>query len=664
MPTEGFSFSWHLWIKGQNMLSKMEVSYIMYIKKGRDKYMWLDRESQIDLLAYSPFAELITNITANKRLNPLTIGLFGRWGVGKSTLLKLVEKNIEERDMSKKKFVCVSLNSWIFEGYDDAKSAIMESLLRTLMDNQPAFEGLKDDIKSLIGRINLMKLGATAIKHGMPFIMSAINPAATTLTLAQYLSKAKRKEILEDIKQAWGEKEADEDKDTTVENIRLFRKEFSALINKSQIDNLIVMIDDLDRCTPERVIETLEAVKLFLSVPKTTFIIAVDNQVMKYSIENKYPKITEDSEDFSDNYIEKIIQLPINIPELSETDIKNYLLLLICELYLSKGVPSIKTNQLDILLTKVKEENIFVNGVKIDIEFVRSAFERYDYSILDGGTIDEFEKMFDIIYKTSDVIASILKGNPRQAKRFLNSFLVRKNLAEIYYKTDKTFDYAILAKLMALEYIDMERFKELYKWAIQNQKNFKIKELETITNIARNNEEIPEEYRKWSDEKIANWLKSDPINLYEKSLLKYFYLTRESLDINVSVSDSLGKAELVIFNKIMQSRRATDYGRIIEKLKENKGIKYIKILDALIEEFKKNSKLLEKMQPIYICYPEYRSEIKDAIKKLKVAEINLQGATVMCSMYQADKSGFLDVIEVLKGNGLEQNIVDIIMKEK
>ena len=77
--------------------------------------MWLDKESQIDLLAYSPFAELITNITANERLNPLTIGLFGRWGAGKSTLLKLVEKNIEERDETKKKFVCISLNSWVFE---------------------------------------------------------------------------------------------------------------------------------------------------------------------------------------------------------------------------------------------------------------------------------------------------------------------------------------------------------------------------------------------------------------------------------------------------------------------------------------------------------------------------------------------------------------------
>lgn len=169
------------------------------------------------------------------------------------------------------------------------------------------------------------------------------------------------------------------------------------------------MIDDLDRCTPERVIETLEAVKLFLSVPKTTFIIAVDNQVMKYSIENKYPKITEDSEDFSDSYIEKIIQLPISIPELSETDIKNYLLLLICELYLSKGVLSIKANQLDILLSKVKKDNIFVNGIKIDLEFVKSAFKQYDYTILDEGTIDEFEKMFDIIGKSIDISEEYLE---------------------------------------------------------------------------------------------------------------------------------------------------------------------------------------------------------------------------------------------------------------
>jgi len=265
--------------------------------------MWLDRESQIDLLAYEPFAELITNIVANKRLNPLTIGLFGRWGAGKSTLLKLVQKNIEKRDITKKKLVCISLNSWMFEGYDDAKSAIMESLLRALMDKQPAFEGLKKEILNLIKRINFMKLGSTVVKHGAPLIMSTINPAMSALSMAQYFSKSKRKEILEDLKQVWEDEEPEDNKNTTVENIRLFTTEFTELIEKSEIDNLVVMIDDLDRCTPERVIETLEAIKLFLSVSKTTFIIAVDNQVIRYSIENKYPKITEGSDDFSDSYM-------------------------------------------------------------------------------------------------------------------------------------------------------------------------------------------------------------------------------------------------------------------------------------------------------------------------------------------------------------------------
>lgn len=514
--------------------------------------MWLDRESEIDLLAYSPFAELITNIAANKRLNPLTIGLFGSWGVGKSTLLKLVEENIKEIDPTHKSIVCVPLNSWMFEGYDDAKSAIMESLLRALLDNQPAFEELKDKVKTLIGRIDFIRLGATALKHGMPLLMGAINPAVATVTAAQYLTEDKRKELVEDFKEVWKEKEDDDN--STIENIRLFRKEFGELIEQSKIKNLVVMIDDLDRCTPERVIETLEAVKLFLSVPKTTFIIAID----KYSVEKKYPKISEDTIRFSDNYIEKIIQLPINIPELSETDVKNYLLLLICELFLIKGDESDdkktkEENQLRILLSRVKEKSVFINGAKIDLDFIRNSFKKYDKAIFEDCKLEEFENVFKIISITSDVISNTLKGNPRQAKRFLNTFLVRKSLAEIYYKADKSFNYSILAKLMALEYIDDKLFKELYKWTIgKNKAQAEINELKTLTDIAANNKEFPEEYRKWSDKKIIKWLKSDPIDLYKEDLSKYFYLTRESLDINLSISDSLSKTELEVFNKIVQ----------------------------------------------------------------------------------------------------------------
>ncbi|MBU5439801.1 KAP family NTPase [Tissierella sp. MSJ-40] len=630
--------------------------------------MWLDRESEIDLLAYSPFAELITNITANERLNPLTIGLFGSWGVGKSTLLKLVEKNIKEIDPTRKDIVCVPLNSWMFEGYDDAKSAIMESLLRALLDNQPAFERLKDKVRALINRIDFIRLGATTIKHGMPLVMSAINPSVATITAAQYFSEDKRTEILEDLKKVWKGKKDDDT--TTVENIRLFRKEFEELILESKIKNLVVMIDDLDRCTPERVIETLEAVKLFLSVPRTTFIIAVDTQVIKYSVEKKYPKISEDTIRFSDNYIEKIIQLPINIPELSETDVKNYLLLLICELFFEQGKETYKKNieeknQLSILLNKVKKEAVFINGSKIDIDFIKSSFDNYDKTLFKDGKLEEFENTIKIISGTSEVISSTLKGNPRQAKRFLNTFLIRKSLAEIYYKADKSFDYSILAKLMALEYIDDKLFKELYKWTIgKNKTQADISELKALTDIACNNKEFPEEYRKWSDKKIIKWLKSDPIDLYKGDLSKYFYLTRESLDINVSISDSLTKAELEIFNKIIQGKRAAGFSKLIKELKDNSTIKYTKVLDAVIEKFQDEITILDKIQYVYIDYPDYRVEIKDSIKKFKPSDITPVNAISLNGMYRVDPREFEDVIQVLRGKGISEEVLAIICKNE
>jgi len=48
-------------------------------------------------------------------------------------------------------------------------------------------------------------------------------------------------------------------------NIRDFRKDFAQLLEKADIKRLVVFIDDLDRCLPENIIETLEATKLFLS---------------------------------------------------------------------------------------------------------------------------------------------------------------------------------------------------------------------------------------------------------------------------------------------------------------------------------------------------------------------------------------------------------------
>ncbi len=69
------------------------------------------------------------------------------------------------------------------------------------------------------------------------------------------------------------EKEGASNPDEALTDIREFRDKFAAMLAKSDIKTLVILIDDLDRCSPERIIDNLEAIKLFLNVPNTAFVI-------------------------------------------------------------------------------------------------------------------------------------------------------------------------------------------------------------------------------------------------------------------------------------------------------------------------------------------------------------------------------------------------------
>lgn len=76
------------------------------------------------------------------------------------------------------------------------------------------------------------------------------------------------------LKDEYWKDEDDSTDESTINNIRKFREEFSDALKNDNIENIVVMVDDLDRCRPERIIEILEVIKLFLAVDRTTFIIA------------------------------------------------------------------------------------------------------------------------------------------------------------------------------------------------------------------------------------------------------------------------------------------------------------------------------------------------------------------------------------------------------
>lgn len=87
---------------------------------------------------------------------------------------------------------------------------------------------------------------------------------------------------IQSLKDEYWKDEDDSTDESTINNIRKFREEFSDALKNDNIENIVVMVDDLDRCRPERIIEILEVIKLFLAVDRTTFIIAADENVIKY----------------------------------------------------------------------------------------------------------------------------------------------------------------------------------------------------------------------------------------------------------------------------------------------------------------------------------------------------------------------------------------------
>ena len=598
--------------------------------------MWLDNASNIDMLFYSPYADTIVNFTKNTSLTPLTIGLYGSWGAGKSSLLQLIEQRIAA---SGDGVVCVSLNAWQFEGYEDAKIAIMESLLNALKDNKTFAEKSGEKIKGLLSRIDYLKLGKKLLKDGAPYLIGALtgNPLPIAVNLSADLSSAKN--ILGNIKEFKDEYIKDEEeKEPQTENIRKFREEFQNMLNEvSSVNNLVVIVDDLDRCSPDRIVDTLEAIKLFLSVKKTTFIVAVDQRIIEYAVNIKYPQVN--GFEVSTDYIEKIIQLPTKIPELSPKDIENYLLLLVSQLHLSED--SFKT-----LIAEIYAKKMMIADKALTVNDIDSIITEKKCTYKSEANKTAFEEDAVIIMKISSAVSSSLKGNPRQAKRFLNTFFVRKNLASLYFGED--INLSIMAKLLALETIEIKAFRKLYEW--NSSFNGEIKELKAIEKAAIAGKDLGDEYILWANPRVLKWLLSEPKELYNQDLSKYFYLSREALSSVESVVASFNEAERNMLSAIQKCMKGQESTRI-DELKNMHPSSQHKICDALMEHFKSDTIGLNIMSQIYVEFADCRGDIIEAMKQKSKGFFAMGTLPHLHRMYKAAAKPMEDLVTHLESKG-------------
>lgn len=619
--------------------------------------MWLDNASEIDILFYEPHADVIADIAKNKNYNPLTIGIFGVWGAGKSTLLNLVQQKIGTKESNSKKTICININAWTFEGYEDAKIALMEALLRELKEKEGLPEKVGDKIKALLKKLDVFKIATKAISVGAPIAASALtgNPLPLVLSLSaspEDIGNGVKKaaDTLQTIREDyWKADKSNDDETSIVNNVRKFRAEFSEALDDDKIDNVIVLIDDLDRCQPDRIIETLEAIKLFLSVKKMTFIVAVDENVIQYAIRKKYPPLENYAVNLDKEYIEKIIQLPIYIPELSSRDIENYLMLLVAQNYCEE-------QEFVNLLRKIKESGIMISEEIID----KAKLEDLANSFLLQDQRDEFKELVDVIDGIKGIVAYNLKGNPRQAKRFLNTFITKKRLAELYYGKN-AINSKILAKILVLQKLDNDLFIQLNEWnknfTTENE-GFKSMRL----SVAEGSEE--EKYAPWKTGMISRWLESEPVELENERLDRYFYLTRESLKKAEVDESMLSIAAKDILQRIGASNRAL-IDSVIDEMKNISTTDQNSIFNVLLPKIEKGDLPLFKIRSLFVGFSFYRDKIISSLEKTMM-KVKLGDVAAIKTMRSSEQEKMDALLEVWLKRGIidEKEVATIKNTEK
>jgi predicted KAP-like P-loop ATPase len=224
----------------------------------------------------------------------LTYGIFGSWGSGKTSLMRLIKEDIDKKGKNTKKknraksqkvtdtHITVWFNPWRYESEEHPIVPLCASIISEI-------DSVIDDLDQSFIKL---KKALKAIAHGFTF-----KAAGVELSLS---------DILDD-------KKADDIGQLSIVGLALKSlEEFSEKLTEKKI---IVFIDDLDRCSPTNAVKLLESIKLILNQPNFIFIFGLDRVTIASYFKEKFRNYQEIS---GDDYLEKLLQVSVYIPDYSD----------------------------------------------------------------------------------------------------------------------------------------------------------------------------------------------------------------------------------------------------------------------------------------------------------------------------------------------------------
>ena len=239
----------------------------------------IDSESDDRFQRYDFAKRLASIVSTGKFSSSLVVGIYGKWGEGKTSVLKFIEREIGDNA------IVVNFNPWLFSDEKQLIDFFFKTLATTL--GKSLTSGGEKLAKKISDYADAFGTAASAIHAGGGAVASA----------AKKVSESFMKQSIEDLKKK-------------VDNL---------IINSGK--NFVIFIDDIDRLDISEIQSVFKLVKLLGDFPRTAYVLSFDDEMVASALGPKYPRGNKDA---GHEFLDKIIQLPIHLPKASKEMLTEY----------------------------------------------------------------------------------------------------------------------------------------------------------------------------------------------------------------------------------------------------------------------------------------------------------------------------------------------------
>lgn len=419
---------------------------------GMSSGLWSDEPTRLDLLSFDAVAETVVWAVLDDALDPVTVGVSGAWGSGKTTVLRLVEDRLApQAPGGDTNVLVISTDPWRYDPGVGVKETLIGEVLSAVAAELAKAEKpgqvrsrARAVLATLRKRVDWAKALQVAAKTSLTLQLPSVDDLTSLINTDAAYQEADSAEPL-------------------TRGLEEFRGEFRTLMESPELTHLrrvVVLVDDLDRCLPETVVDTLETIRLFLAVPKMAFVVAADERRVADALRVRFPTPggglgtgEADAEEPASLYLHKIVQTTVPLPTLSRFDTEAFLVLL----QLSQRLPA------DELAPYIAQ--------CVQLRRTTGVLDDLADAVVGGDISTELafaSRMTPILYEK-------LQGSPRRIKRFLNDLRVRQSVAA---HRGIALEADIVAKLMVLEKLLDHSFATILEWLARGELRARMTKLE------------------------------------------------------------------------------------------------------------------------------------------------------------------------------------------